>query len=130
MSRSADRSDLVDLELLWIGEAQSGLAIRVRLDETSPGVWLPKSAIEFERDGKTRVRVTLPEAMATAARQKRQTKDAYRGSFNERCRLIADRLTMRKLLSSRQRGETRDAVMNSALPDEIVVLCYSSSGPE
>jgi hypothetical protein len=63
MTRSADRSDLVDLELLWAGEAPSGLAIAVRLDETSLKVWLPKSAIEYERKGKL-VRVTVPEALA------------------------------------------------------------------
>ena len=60
------RSDLVDLTLQFLGDAPSGLAVFVRLDEDSPKVALPLSAIEIERHQPSRglCKVTLHEPLA------------------------------------------------------------------
>lgn len=62
------RSDLIDLTLIFLGDAPSGLAVFVQLDEDSPKVSLslPLSVIEIERHSPKRgqCKVTLPEAFA------------------------------------------------------------------
>jgi hypothetical protein len=61
MRRSSGASDLTDLTLDWVTETADAIAVRLE----GRKVWLPKSAIEYERDpAKRSVTVTLPEWLA------------------------------------------------------------------
>lgn len=59
------KARLVDIEVVLIRDNPKDKAILVKADEDAKGVWLPRSAIEFE-PSKTRncVMVTMPEALA------------------------------------------------------------------
>lgn len=57
-----NKSDLIDVSLHWHGETAK--AIKVSEDGRKDGaMWLPKSQIEFERNGEE-VTVTMPEWLA------------------------------------------------------------------
>lgn len=57
------KSDLHDLELQLHHETDRAILVSDDGDAAN-GVWLPKSVIEFEKIGKGRVIVTLPEWLA------------------------------------------------------------------
>lgn len=56
------KSDLVDIEAKFVAETEK--AICIRLDETSPKVWLPLSAVEVEYRERGRIIVTMRESFA------------------------------------------------------------------
>lgn len=61
------RSNLCDLDLILHNDNPNKKAIAVSLHSDTPfarWAWLPRSLIEYERTGKSQVRVTLPEPLA------------------------------------------------------------------
>lgn len=58
--------ELVDLEAYVVRDNERDQAILVRLDDTSPKVWLPRSEVEIEyKQGSTTIAtVTLPVWLA------------------------------------------------------------------
>lgn len=57
------KSDLIDLQIEIIHETEKGILVT----DGKTTVWLPKSAIEVERDSKRPrfATITLPESLAT-----------------------------------------------------------------
>lgn len=59
------KSDVVDIDLLYVSQTEKGLAVRQSEDHEM--FWLPKSQIEFEdKDYKRHsvIKVTIPEWLA------------------------------------------------------------------
>lgn len=60
------RSNLIDIEVIIVRDDPSDKAIKVRIDEGAPGVWLPRSMIEITPSNKAgRATVTMTEDFAT-----------------------------------------------------------------
>lgn len=59
------RARLVEIKIILIRDNPADKAILVRADEDAIGVWLPRSAIEFEPSkARNCITVTMPEALA------------------------------------------------------------------
>lgn len=57
------RSDLIDISVVLVHQTDKAVLVDPGFDEEP--VWLPRSAIEIERDGNGKTwTVTLPEALA------------------------------------------------------------------